>query len=742
MHSILILLIGLGLAGLSGCSPKPDEDNFEQKANALIKQMSLDEKIGQLNVKWADTRVIDTSEVNQLVRAGKTGAVFFVWGVDKVRNIQKQAVENSRLKIPLMFGLDVVNGHRTVFPIGIAQSCSWDMDLIRRIERGAASEASAEGINWVFSPMVDISRDPRWGRMCESPGEDTWLASRIAEAKIKGFQGDDLAANNTVMACPKHFVGYGAPVAGKDYNFVDISTRSLYEWYLPPYKACIDAGAGSLMASFNDLNGVPSTANKGVLTDLIRKKWGFDGFVVSDWEAILELVPYGIAKDLSESAALSFNAGLDLDMQSETYLKYLKENVENGKVSEESINQAVRNILIAKYKLGLFDDPYRYCNKEREATEVMSDGMISLAREAAAKTSVLLKNEKHSLPISKDIKSIAVIGPLADSKRDHLGSNLIAGDPEKVVSILEGIKNKIPATTKLLYEKGCNVDDTDATMIGEAVKKASKADMVILVVGEDASMSGESKSRSDISLPGVQQDLAREIIKTGKPCIMVVCSGRPLLLTEFDKSASAILMVWQAGIQAGNGIADVLFGDYNPSARLSVSFPRNMGQIPLYYNTTRIGRPVADPDISGKTQDWRSRYIDSPNAPLYPFGYGLSYTDFAYSDLKMSKEKYTGDEEIEVSVKIANTGNYEGEETVQLYLTDLITEITRPLIELKAAQKVFLKKGESKTLNFRLTKEDLAYYHSDMTFRYDPGEFEVHVGRNSRDSQMVKFSVD
>jgi beta-glucosidase len=658
--------------------------------------------------------------------------------VDYVRELQRIAVEESRLHIPLLFGYDVIHGHRTIFPIPLAQACSWDLESIERSDRIAATEATAEGINWVFSPMVDIARDPRWGRVMEGAGEDTWLGSRIAAARVRGFQGKNLADESSVLACVKHFAAYGAAEGGRDYNTVDMSERSLYEWYLPPYKAAVEAGVGSVMTSFNEIAGIPSSSNKWLLTNLLRNEWGFKGFVVSDYTSINELIPHGVAIDSADAARLAINSGLDMDMEGKIYMNHLKKMIKSGKVSETTINNAVRNILVAKYRLGLFEDPYRYCKKIREKTEIMTPGNISFARWFAARSMVLLKNDTNTLPVRSDVGTIAIIGPLGDSKKDMLGAWSAAGEMEKCVTLLAGIRNRAGSRIKVIYSRGCEVNTSNTEGFNQALKAAEHADFVILALGESADMSGESASRTDISLPGIQLKLADAIIRAGKPTAVVLFNGRPLVIPEITEEAPAILEAWFGGTEAGNAVADILFGDVNPSGKLTMSFPRNTGQIPVYYNSKNTGRPV---NPSNPHEKYKSNYLDCPNSPLYPFGFGLSYTTFSYSDIKLSKSIFHGDESINASVEITNTGTRDGEEIVQLYIRDLVGDVTRPLKELKGFSRVFLKKGETLTVAFSINPWELSYYHRDMTYIWDKGDFELFIGPNSSESRSADFSI-
>lgn len=728
----------------AACHPqakKNVQETYEQQADSVLKLMTLDEKIGQLNLftsDWAVTGPSMRSDYLQLIKEGKVGAIFNAYTVDYVTKLQKAAVEESRLHIPLIFGYDVVHGHRTVFPIPLAQAASWDLDAIQQSEHIAATEATAEGINWTYAPMVDIARDPRWGRVMEGAGEDTWLGCKVAEARVKGFQGTGFEPNSNLLACVKHFAAYGAPLAGRDYNTVDMSQRSLFEWYLPPYKAAVDAGVASVMTSFNEIAGVPSTSNKWLLTDLLRNQWKFNGFVVTDYTSINELIPHGVAADSAQAGELALKAGVDMDMQGSVYLNYLARLVKENKVSESAIDKAVKNILIAKFKLGLFRNPYKYCDKNREKTDIMRPEYLAFARQFAAKSCVLLKNSTEVLPLSKTIKSIAVIGPLADSKADMLGSWSAAGQLDKCVTLREGIRGKLPENVKINYIKGCNVNDQDQSQFQQAIAAAKSADAVILALGENSDMSGEAASRSDITLPGVQFKLAEAVIKAGKPTVVVLFNGRPLVISQLDSIAPAILEAWFGGTQAGNGIADVLFGDYNPSGKLTMTFPRNMGQIPIFYNTKNTGRPV---DPAHPSEKYKSRYLDCSNAPLYPFGYGLSYTTFRYSPVRLNKSEFNHNDQIQASVDITNTGKYDGEEVVQLYVRDVVGDVTRPLKELKGFKKVMIKKGETQTVSFSLPTSDLAYYHQDMSYTWDAGGFDLFIGTNSSNGQVSHFNI-
>ena len=729
------------------------------KIDSLLSVMTLEEKLGQLNLPGAGdivTGQASNSNIADAIRKGEVGGLFNIKTAEKIREVQRVAVEESRLKIPLIFGMDVIHGYKTVFPIPLGLASSWDMDLIERTARIAANEASADGICWTFSPMVDIARDPRWGRIAEGAGEDPYLGSQIAKAMVHGYQGDDLTLNNTVMACVKHMALYGASEAGRDYNTTDMSRIRMYNEYLPPYKAAVEAGAGTVMTSFNEIDGIPASANRWLLTDLLREQWKFNGFVVTDYTAINEMIAHGLG-DLQTVSALALKAGVDMDMVGEGFLKTLKKSLEEGKVTEKDIDAACRRILEAKLQLGLFDDPYKYCDLDRAKTEIYTESNRKEAREMAAKTFVLLKNDKQTLPIKKS-NTIALVGPMADSKENMSGTWSVAGDFEKHTSLLNGMKEVAGSSAKIIYAKGANVyDDADTesrvsifgkptnrddrdkkVLIQEAVAAAKKADVVVAAVGEVAEMSGESSSRSDINIPENQQELVEALIKTGKPVVLVVFTGRPLTLTWEQENVPAILNVWFGGSEAAYAIADVLYGDVNPSGKLPSTFPQSLGQIPLYYNHKNTGRPLPE---GVDHQKFTSNYLDVTNEPLYPFGYGLSYTKFEYSDLKISSNTLKPDSKLEASVTVSNTGNYDGEEVVQLYVRDLVGSVTRPVKELKGFQKIMLKKGESKTVTFEIDTGDLSFYNYNLDFVYEPGDFEVFIGGNSRDVLKANFEL-
>lgn len=714
----------------------------------LLAKMTLEEKIGQLNLLTPGggvaTGSVVSEDVENKIKAGNVGGIFGVSSPQRVRQAQDLAVKNSRLKIPLLIGSDVIHGYKTTFPIPLGLSASWDMELIKETARIAAKEATADGINWNFSPMVDISRDPRWGRVAEGAGEDAYLGSRIAIAMVEGYQGDDLADPATMISTVKHMALYGASEGGRDYNRVDMSRAKMFNEYLPPYKAAVDAGVGSVMTSFNDIDGVPATGNKWLLTDVLRERWGFEGFVVSDYTSVNEMIAHGMG-DLQAVSAQSINAGLDMDMVGEGFLTTLKKSVEEGKVSEETITIAARRILEAKHKLGLFDDPYRYSDEKRPETDILTPEHRAKAREAATKSFVLLKKHNNTLPISKNAK-IALIGPLANNKTNMLGTWAPTGDNQLSITILDGFKNVAP-NASIIYAKGANIsndttfakkvnvfgprieisEETPEQLLKEAMAVVAQADVIVAVVGEASEMSGEAASRTDISIPESQKVLIRELAASGKPVVLVLMSGRPLTIPEEMELPVSILQVWHPGVEAGNAVADVVFGDYNPSGKLTATWPVNVGQIPIYYGMRSTGRPAPTAEF----EKFKSNYLDAPNAPLLPFGYGLSYTEFEYSNVGVRSETLKEGGSITISATVRNTGNYDGEEVVQLYTHDKVRTITPPMKELKGFEKIFLKKGESKTVTFELTTEDLKFYNNEEEFIFEPGEFEFFVGGNS-----------
>ncbi len=751
----LMVLISLQVAGQSS-----DPAKMKSFIDVLMKKMTLEEKLGQLNLPAGAGDIVTgaaaSSDIGKKIQDGKVGGLFNIKSVAKIKAVQKVAVEESRLKIPLIFGMDVIHGYQTTFPIPLGMSCIWDMSLVEKAASIAAQEASADGICWTFSPMVDISRDPRWGRISEGNGEDAYLGSRIAAAMVKGYQGNDLSKNNTIMACVKHYAMYGAAEAGRDYNTTDMSRIRMYNEYLPPYKAAVDAGAGSIMASFNEVDGVPASANKFLMTDVLRTQWGFKGFVVTDYTGINEMMDHGLG-DLQKVSSLALNAGVDMDMVGEGFLSTLQKSLTEKKVTMQQIDAACRLVLEAKYKLGLFADPYKYCNEERAKTEIFTPANRKVARSIAAESFVLLKNKNNLLPIKKT-GTIALIGPLADAKENMSGTWSVATDISTPISVLQGLKNALGSNAKVLYAKGSNLDadsllEEHATMFGktlhrdvrsnevilkEALEVAAQSDVIVATLGESAEMSGEAASRSDISIPKIQQELLEALLKTGKPVVLVLFTGRPLTLKWENEHVPAILNVWFSGTEAGDAIADVLFGDVNPSGKLSTTFPQNVGQIPLYYNHKNTGRPLPE----GKWfQKFRSNYLDVSNDPLYPFGYGLSYTNFSYSDISLSSNTIKGTQSINATVTVTNTGSVSGKEVVQLYTRQLVGTTTHPVKELKGFQKIELKAGESKTVSFNIAASDLKFYNSDLKYVAEPGNFKLFIGGNSRDVKQADFKL-
>ena len=721
-----------------GLSVKSQSKTITQKVDSVLRLMTIDEKIGQMNQyndDWTATGpvTLDDSKAEQ-VRKGQVGSLLNCVGTQRTRKWQEVAMQ-SRLKIPLLFGQDVIHGFKTTFPIPLAEAASWDTSAIRLSARIAATEAAASGVHWTFAPMVDIARDPRWGRIMEGAGEDPYLGSAIATARVKGFQGNGLGNTDAVMACAKHFAAYGAAVGGRDYNSVDMSERQLWEVYLPPFKAAVDAGAATFMNSFNDLNGIPATGNKYLQRDILKGKWGFKGFVVSDWGSIGEMINHGNVKNEYEAALSAITAGSDMDMESRNYKNNLAQLVREKKVPITLIDDAVRRILRKKFELGLFDDPYRFCNAEREQQQLNNPAHDKAAREIAAKSIVLLKNENQLLPLSKSAKTIAFIGPLVKAVKQNKGFwdvEVPGVDSNFIVSQWEGLQNKVGAATRLLYAKGCEIEGNSKDGFAEAVEVAKQSDVVILSIGERRDMSGEAKSRSNINIPGVQEELLKELLATGKPVVVLINAGRPLVFNYTADHAPAILYTWWLGSEAGNAIADVLFGDYNPSAKLPVSFPRSVGQIPIYYNYFNTGRPATD----DSNRNYNSSYNDESIFPKYEFGYGLSYTSFQYSNLQLSQKSIRLNEKIEVNLVITNTGTYEGEEVIQLYLRDKVGSIVRPVKELKDFQKVKLAAGESRAIKFVINREKLSFYNQQLQWMAEPGDFELMIGASSRDIRL------
>lgn len=726
MKRLIPLFAIIAVACQSG--QETSEDSIDGRVDSVLNLMTLEEKVGQLTLYTSDWDVTGPSirsGYKEDIKAGKVGAIFNAYTPAYTRMLQEVAVKETRLGIPLLFGYDVIHGHKTIFPIPLAEAASWDMEAIKKSARIAAEEASADGLHWTFAPMCDISRDPRWGRVMEGAGEDTWLGSLIAAARVEGFQGSGLGQTNSVAACVKHFAAYGAAQAGRDYHTVDMSDRVLREIYLPPYKAAIDAGAATVMTSFNELDGTPATANDYLMEEVLRKEWGFKGFVVTDYTSVMEMLNHGNVADSAEAAAATINAGVDMDMQAGFFQYELPALVQQGKVTEADLNTAVRRVLRIKFQLGLFDDPYRYSDEERGKATIGKPEFKEASRDVARKSIVLLKNN-GVLPLSKTMKTIAVIGPLAKSKVDMIGAWSAAGKGDSAVSIFEGIQAKVPSA-RLLYAKGCNVNDDSTKYFAEAVSVARRADVVIMSVGEAAWMSGEASSRGILDLPGAQQKLVEEIHKTGKPVVVLLSNGRPLTIPWIDKNIPAVVETWYLGTEAGHAIADVLFGDYNPTGKLPITFPYAIGQVPIFYNVKNTGRP-RDPN-----NKYSSKYLDIPNDPLYPFGFGLSYTTFEYGDVVFNNNKF--------SIRITNTGKVAGTETAQLYVRDMVGSVTRPLKELKGFQQVTLGPGEFRDVIFELTADDLSFYRKDMSFGPEPGAFKAFVGSNSRDVKEINFEL-
>ena len=764
--SVLLAAAFLSTAAIQAQKSPQDMDRF---IDALMKKMTVEEKIGQLNLPVSGeivTGQAQNSDVAKKIEQGLVGGLLNLKGVEKIRDVQKLAIEKSRLGIPLIFGMDVVHGYETIFPIPLGLSCSWDMEAIRKSARIAATEASADGISWTFSPMVDISRDPRWGRVSEGNGEDPFLGGAIAKAMVSGYQGIDLnnqlKRNDEIMACVKHFALYGAGEAGRDYNTVDMSRNRMFNEYMYPYQAAVDAGVGSVMASFNEIDGIPATANKWLMTDVLRKQWGFDGFVVTDFTGISEMIAHGIG-DLQTVSARALNAGVDMDMVSEGFTGTIKKSIDEGKISMETLDKACRRILEAKYKLGLFDNPYKYCDLKRPKRDIFTKEHRDAARKIAGESFVLLKNDKSgssanpTLPLKKE-GTVAVIGPLANTRSNMPGTWSVAARLNDYPSVYEGLKEMMKGKVNITYAKGSNLisdaayeeratmfgrslnrdNRTDKEMLDEALKVAANADVIIAALGESSEMSGESSSRTNLALPDVQRTLLEALLKTGKPVVLTLFTGRPLTLTWEQEHVPAILNVWFGGSEAAYAIGDVLFGDVNPSGKLTMTFPKNVGQIPLFYNHKNTGRPL----LEGKWfEKFRSNYLDVDNDPLYPFGYGLSYTNFQYSDITLSAPTMGQDGSVTAMVTVTNTGKYDGAEVVQLYIRDLVGSITRPVKELKGFDKIFLKAGESKTVSFKITPELLRFYDYELNYVAEPGDFDIMIGGNSQSVKTTHLSL-
>ena len=751
----IILIFTILLISVASFSQASKESAMHAFVNKLLAKMTLEEKLGQLNLPASSdfvTGAVSSSDIAQKVKDGKVGGVFNIRSVTKIKELQEYAVKNTRLHIPLLFGMDVIHGYRTIFPIPLGMSSTWDMPLIERTARIAANEASADGIMWTFSPMVDLTRDPRWGRTSEGNGEDAFLSSAIAKAMVHGYQGDDLSKNNTIMSCVKHYALYGAAEGGRDYNTTDMSRIRMYNEYFPPYKAAVDAGVGSVMVSFNEIDGVPASGNKWLVDDVLRKQWKFNGFVVSDYTGIPEMVNHGIGdfKTVNEKA---LQAGVDMDMVGEGFLNSIGISLKEGKVTQVQIDKATERVLIAKYQLGLFDDPYKYCDEKRSAAEVFNETNRAEARTIAAQSFVLLKNN-NVLPIAAN-KKIALVGPLANAKENMTGTWSVGADNTQSITLLKGLTAAVGTAGKVLYAKGSNLEDdwelekrqtmfgkdiprdgrTPEQLLQEAIAVSAEADVIVAALGEGAESTGESASRTSLDLPASQQKLLKALLATGKPVVLVLFNGRPLTLTWEDANVPAILDVWFAGSEAGYAIADALLGKVNPSGKLSMSFPQNVGQIPLYYNHKNTGRPL------GKWfSKFQSNYIDVSNEPLYPFGYGLSYTKFDYSDFAVSATQLNGSQKLIATVTVKNTGAVTGKEVVQLYIRDLVGSVTRPVQELKGFQKIELAPGASKKISFEITPALLAFYNGDLKLDWESGDFQIMVGPNSRDVQMLKVN--
>lgn len=752
-----LILISLFFLSVSAFAQKGKPDRMKVFVDKLLSKMTLTEKIGQLNLPVAGditTGQAGSSDIAKKIREGKVGGLFNIKSIEKICETQKLAVEESRLKIPLLFGMDVIHGYETVFPIPLGLSCSWDMKAIEQSARIAATEASAAGINWTFSPMVDLCRDPRWGRASEGSGEDPYLGSRIAMAMVRGYQGT-LTQNNQILACVKHFALYGAAEAGRDYNTTDMSRIRMYNEYFPPYKAAVIAGVGSVMASFNEVDGIPATGNKWLLTDVLRNQWGFKGFVVTDYTGINEMTAHGMG-DLQTVSALALNAGIDMDMVGEGLLTTLPQSLKEGKVTIEKINEACRAVLNAKYKLGLFENPYKYCNFQRAANEIFTPEHRAIARKTAAESFVLLKNDKNLLPL-KPTGKIALIGPLADARSNMTGTWSVAAVNEKSITVLQGLKNAVGDQAEIIYAKGSNLtfdkaledrvtmfgkslgrdNRSDQELLEEAIQAAKASDIIVAAMGESAEFSGESSSRTNLDVPDAQKNLLKELAKLGKPIVLVLFNGRPLTLNWENENIPAILDVWFPGSEAGDAIADVLFGKVNPSGKLTMTFPQNVGQIPLYYNHKNTGRPLPE----GKWfEKFRSNYLDVSNDPLFPFGYGLSYSHFVYDSIRVSSHHLKGNQKLTVSVDIINQSPRDGKEVVQLYIHDIVGSVTRPVKELKGFQKVEIPGNSRKTVSFVITPEDLKFYNYDLKYDWESGDFDIMVGTNSRDLQKIRVN--
>lgn len=736
-----LVFLGLFVMIIFSCSRQPagheEGAAIENKIDKLLSEMTLEEKVGQM-IQYSGNSAVTgplkaRPEQIEDLKKGWIGSMLNVVGAVNTREMQKLVMENTRMKIPLIFGFDVIHGFKTIFPVPLGESASWDLAAIESSARIAGREAASAGIHWTFAPMVDIARDPRWGRIMEGAGEDTYLGSLIARARVTGFQGSSYKDASSVVACAKHYAAYGAAEGGRDYNTVDISYRVLHETYLKPFKAAADAGVGTFMNSFNEFDGMPASGNDYLVNKVLKGDWGFKGFVVSDWNSIGEMIPHGVAKNKYEAAMLAANAGNDMDMEGNCYREHLVQLVKDGKVSEKTIDEAVRRILRIKFQLGLFDDPYRFCSEEKEKNELLSDANLNTARDVARKSIVLLSNKNQVLPLGAGVRSIAVVGPLADSRKDMIGAWTAQGDANDAVTVLDGIKAQVSPATKVLFARGTNING-DTTNIAEALNVARQAEVIVLAIGEGGLMSGEAHSRGNINIPGRQEELAAEIFKLGKPVVVVLMNGRPLAIPWLAQNAPSLLECWFLGTQAGHAIADVIFGKYNPAGKLPVTFPYSEGQIPIYYNHKNTGRPMMS-----EKDFYVSRYEDIPNKPVYPLGYGLSYTTFGYSDIKLSSGEIGMADSLHITVEVKNTGKYDGEEVVQLYIRDLVGSVTRPVKELKGFRKLMIKAGETATVTFTVSSSDLAFYTRDMSYKAEPGEFKVFVGTNSDDCKEASL---
>jgi len=735
---VTVLLLSFSVSCTQEKQGKDDDKYYGHKVDSLMALMTVDEKIGQLvlySSSWDVTGPVTPGNVMDDIRSGKCGSMFNAITSSFNRKLQEVAVNETRLGIPLLFGYDVVHGYKTIFPVPLGEAASWDTAMIRKVSAVAARETAAAGINWTYAPMVDVSRDPRWGRVTEGAGEDPFLGACIAEARVKGFQGKDLSSVETVMACVKHYAAYGAPIGGRDYNSVDMSDRELREVYLPPYKAAVDAGVWSVMTAFNDLNGVPCTGNNYLLNEILRKEWGFRGFTVSDYSSAGELVSHGFAADDKEAAFRAFTGGLTMDMQSGVYRDHLKELLDEGRISQEDIDAAVRSVLETKFRLGLFDDPYRYCDSAREVQSIMTPEHFRLARDMAVKSMVLLKNDKQVLPLERG-KKIAVIGPFVNAREGLLGAWRASGDYSVIKTIAEAMTET--GDGKVSVTEGCGYDQPVEGGLKRAVSLARSSDIVVLVLGEPFYWSGEATSKTDISMPAAQVELLKAVKATGKPVVMVLMNGRPMTIPDEVALADAVLEAWYPGSSGAEALADILFGAVNPSGKLTMTFPLNVGQIPIYYSYKNTGRPYAPEKPQWR---WQTRYVDCSGDPLFPFGFGLSYTSFEYSDLHLSTGELSVKDTLEIRVTVSNSGKYDGEEVVQLYIRDLVGSVTRPVKELKGFRKILIKTGEAEEVVFKLTAEDLKFYDISMNYLAEPGEFKVFVGSSSRDLLESSFTL-